>query len=144
MTLTFHTEYAFRIIIYLLLHPDKVVPTRLIAEKYGISVNHLNKVSQRLVALGVTTSTRGKGGGIKLAPTALNLKLGELMCSIEPPTEPAQCSGVGQHGACVISPVCGLRGILAGAQDAFWQHLNQYTLEDLIAKNEQQMRELLS
>lgn len=131
MTLNFHTEYAFRVIIYLLSYPDQVIPTREIAEKYNISVNHLNKVSQRLVVIGVVTSLRGRGGGILLKEEAKEMKIGDLMKSIEPQNELAQCDGGKGLGACVISPVCKLRGILAEAQQEFWEKLNESTISDL-------------
>ena len=66
------------------------------------------------------------------------------MKSLEPKTETAQCSGGGGLSACVISPVCGLRGMLGGAQDAFWQYLDQYTVEDLIKKNGSFMQSMTS
>lgn len=143
MTLTFHTEYSLRILIYLMLHPDRVIPTREIAESFKISINHLNKVSQNLVSLNIVNSSRGRSGGIKLIDASLDLKLGNLVKSLGPSTEMAKCAGGKELAACVISPVCSLRGMLAGAQQAFWTHLNQFTVADLAAKNAEQMRILL-
>lgn len=142
MKLNFYTEYALRVLIYLSLYPDQVIATRAIAEKYEISVNHLNKVSQRLVSLGFVASTRGKGGGIQLIPSSMELKLGEIISLLEPQIELAQCSGGGGIAPCVLSSMCQLRDILANAQREFWNHLNQYTLRDLTQGKDQEMKKL--
>lgn len=142
MTLTFHTEFAFRILIYLQLYPDRIIPTREIAEKYGISINHLNKVSQKLSGLGYVSSTRGKGGGIQFKHSTMEIRLGDLIRKIEPPVEIAQCMGGGGLDICAISSVCGLRSIFAEAQKAFWHHLNQYTVANLNEKNAVQLKEI--
>jgi len=142
MTLNFHTEYALRVVIYLSLYPEEVIPTRVIAEKYGISINHLNKVSQRLATLGIVESIRGKGGGIRLEESTKTMKLGDLTRSIEPQHEIAQCSGGGGLAPCIIGSCCGLRSILAEAQTAFWEHLNNYTVEDLVKDQQNPMKAL--
>jgi Rrf2 family nitric oxide-sensitive transcriptional repressor len=33
---------------------------------------------------------------------------------------------------CVVTPACGLRKVLAGGVDAFMQHLDQFTVADLV------------
>ena len=37
-----------------------------------------------------------------------------------------------ERNACVITPVCKLRGVLGEATRAFYAALDQYTLEDLV------------
>jgi len=142
MKLNLHTEYAFRVVVYLLAYPDRIVPTREIAEKFHISVNHLNKVSQSLAALDLIVSTRGKGGGITLKQEAKSLKVGDLLKTMEPQGELARCSGGGGLEPCLISSLCRLRGVLAQAQNGFWQYLNQYTVGDLVGAEAEQLREL--
>ena len=63
MKAAYHTDYALRLLIYLLTHPEGIVGTRVVAEVYGVSPNHMNKVSQHLVKLGLLNGTRGRGGG---------------------------------------------------------------------------------
>lgn len=140
MTLNYQTEYAMRIVIYLMLYPERVIPTREIADKYGLSVNHLNKVSQKLVRLDVISSSRGAGGGVKLNESSADMKIGDLMRKIEPNNEVAACAGAKTLKPCVISPVCQLRGLFAGAQQAFWDYLNQYKVSDLVHKNKPELK----
>ena len=143
MKVTYHTDYALRLLIYLLTHPDDVVSTRTVAEVYGVSLNHMNKVSQHLVKLGLLNATRGRGGGVKLSEVAREWRLGDLVRQLEPTGEIAQCSGNSTVEPCRIAPVCYIRSIFAGGTMAFYNHLNGYKVEDLIAKNADEMRQLL-
>ena len=144
MKATLHTDYAMRLLIYLMLHPEERVGTRVVAEAYDVSLNHLNKVSQHLVHLGVLEGTRGRGGGVMLKPESLEIKLGDLVRSLEPEGEIAQCAGAGSNEPCKIGPSCHLRGMFAGASMAFYQHLNQFKIKDLVAENASQMKALLA
>ena len=67
MRLTYHTDYALRMLVYLALNRGR--PSRVgdVAESYGISRNHLLKVALDLGRLGYLTSVRGRSGGIALA-----------------------------------------------------------------------------
>ncbi|GER70606.1 hypothetical protein BpJC7_19090 [Weizmannia acidilactici] len=48
-----------------------------------------------------------------------------------------------EGGACIITPVCGLKHVLHEALAAFLFVLDQYTLEDLV-KNRLSYRQLLT
>ena len=143
MRANFYTEYAFRMLIVLQLRPGKRVTTREIAEVFGISANHLNKVSQELVRMGLLTSSRGRGGGVELATGAIEQKVGDIMRQLEPAEEVAQCQGAASLAPCRISPVCKLRSIFAEAKEAFWESLNQYTIADLVKGNPDELKALL-
>lgn len=144
MKITYYTDYAFRLLIYMLLHPGETVSTRAVAESYGISVNHLNKVCQKLVQMELLSARRGRGGGIKLTESAAGWKLGDLIKELEPDGEIAQCNG-GQHDSpCKISPACHLRSLLGEAHDAFYHTLNQHKVGNLLDKNSDAIRGLLT
>lgn len=59
-------EYALRAVLFL---TDRGEPTNveLIAERLGVPRNYLSKILHRLAREGVLTSTRGQGGGFRLA-----------------------------------------------------------------------------
>ena len=84
MQLTVFTDYGLRSLMFLAAQPDKVCSVREISEHYGISRNHLVKVVHRLAQLGYISSSKGKGGGIRLACDAHKLKLGDLVRKLEP------------------------------------------------------------
>ena len=67
MQLTTHTDYALRLLIYLVSHPDRNVSTSEVSAAYGISLHHLTKVAKSLTKGGWLIAARGAGGGLQLA-----------------------------------------------------------------------------
>jgi Rrf2 family nitric oxide-sensitive transcriptional repressor len=112
-----------------------------IARGYGISRNHLMKVAQRLVAEGFVESVRGRSGGLKLARPASDLNVGEIVRSMEDLGNFVECFDASTN-QCIVTPVCGLRQVLAGGVDAFMQHLDRFTVADLVA-DQDRFRSLL-
>lgn len=133
MRLTTFSDYTLRVLMYLALDPEKLATIPAIAAAYGISENHLMKVVRQLVGDGIVESTRGRGGGIRLARPAEKIRLGEIVRPSEGSAPIVECLG-DNPGACCIVPVCRLKGILAGAFDALYDALNEYTLADLVAR----------
>ena len=101
-----------------------------VAERYGISKNHLMKVVQELSAQGYVEATRGKNGGIKLKRLPEEINIGELVRKFEQDSTFVECYGENNH--CVITPACQLKQMFSGALEQFFQHLEQFTLAHLI------------
>lgn len=135
MQLTTHTDYSLRLLIYLAIIGDDTTGTiQLAAERYGISANHLAKVAQTLVQLGYIQSLRGRGGGLKLAFPASEINLGEVVRNTEN-LRLLECFG--ETSNCPIMPACNLKRILAIAQNAFLETLDDYSLADLVTNKKQ-------
>lgn len=131
MQLTIFTDYGLRSLMFLAARPDKVSSVREIAEHYGISRNHLVKVVHRLGQLGYITSSKGKGGGIKLACDANKLKLGELVRKLEPNMQIVECFDR-ETNTCKVISACRLKHFLHDANQAFLDTLNQHSLADAV------------
>lgn len=127
------TDYSLRILIYLALKEDELVTIKEVAERYKISKNHLMKVVQELSATGYILAIRGKNGGVKLNRSPELINVGELVRMTERDSILVECFG--SDNQCVITPVCQLKNILAGAMESFFTYLDQYTLADLVQKN---------
>ncbi|MCW8196499.1 Rrf2 family transcriptional regulator [Proteobacteria bacterium 005FR1] len=130
MQLSAFSDYGLRTLMYLAAVPDRHCNVREIAEHYGISRNHLVKVVHRLSQLGYIASTRGKGGGIRLALPADELRLGDLIAALEP-MQLVECFET-ETDTCKITSVCRLKHYLFDANRAFLQSLNQHTLAETI------------
>ena len=78
MRLTRHSDYALRVLLYLGITTESLVTIGEIADRYGISRNHLMKVVNRLATHGYVETVRGKRGGIRLARPPEEINLGEL------------------------------------------------------------------
>lgn len=133
MQLTQFSDYAMRTALYLGVREDRSATVDEISRAYGISRHHLVRVVQTLTELGVVASRRGRGGGMRLAmePSAINV--GWLIRRTEPHFDMVECFKP-ETNTCPIAPVCGLKGALHRAREAFFAVLDEYTLEQLLAR----------
>lgn len=130
MQLTTHSDYAMRLLIYLAVHPgDKPATVKDAAERYGISINHLAKVAQKLVQEKLILSQRGRGGGLQLALPPAEINIGQLIRKTEN-LKLLECFN--EQTACPIESACILNSALHKAQNAFLKVLDGYTLEDIV------------
>ena len=118
---------------YVAAHPDRLTTIREMATAYGISQNHLMKVVFELGRHGVLETVRGRKGGIRLARSPENIRIGDVVRFTEAGTALVECFGTGN--SCIIVGPCRLKGILNEALDAFLAVLDGYTLDDLVRAN---------
>lgn len=131
MQLTFHTDYALRLLMLLAIEPDKLHTIEETALRYDISRNHLMKITRTLVQAGFIESLRGRGGGLRLARAAELINLGAIVRATEDSFALVECFDR-QQNTCIIASACGLRGPLEEALQAFFAVLNRYSLDDLV------------
>ena len=132
MQLTIFTDYGLRALMYLAAHQDKMCSVREIADHYGISRNHLVKVVHRLSQLGLIDSSKGRGGGIKLAIAPESLKLGDFVQMVEPHMNLVECFNKDTN-RCRVTANCTLKHYLTDAAKSFLDSLNRHTLADSVA-----------
>jgi Rrf2 family nitric oxide-sensitive transcriptional repressor len=130
MRLTAMTDYAMRLLMYVGSHPERLCTIAEIARAYGISETHLMKITHRLAQRGWLETVRGKNGGMRLAQAPENINLGAVVRDTENDLALVECFVAGN--ACVLSGRCGLTGIIQGALQKFMQHLDGYTLADIL------------
>jgi Rrf2 family nitric oxide-sensitive transcriptional repressor len=114
----------------LALRPEHLTTIADIAKDYGISENHLMKVVHQLGLAGFIETVRGKNGGLKLGRPAGEINVGQVVRRMEPDMELVPCFEA--VNACVLTPACELRDVLADARDAFMAVLDDCTLADLV------------
>ena len=141
MRLTQHTDYGLRLLMYVALKNGQRCTIREAAESFAISRNHLMKIASLLQHHGVLNATRGKGGGLQLARPANTLRLGDLVQTLEPDMALAEC--LGENNQCVVTSQCLLIGVLSDALQEFLRSLNRYTLDDICAPKQKELRGLL-
>ncbi len=73
------TRCALFAILELARDPERQISAAQIAEKYGISVNHLAKVLRDLTRAGLVEATRGAGGGYRFSGNAKRTTLYEVI-----------------------------------------------------------------
>src|SRR5690606_5167841 len=129
MQLSLHSDYALRVLMALAVN-DRQLSVEDVARQYGISRNHLAKVSKRLQVEGLVKTFRGRGGGMRLARPAEEIIVGDVVRKFENFGCFVNCFSDGP--GCPVSGLCALRFALGGALDAFLSHLDTYRLSDLV------------
>lgn len=131
MQLTRFTDYSLRVLIYLGTHPDMLATVSIISTEHDISRHHLTRVVHQLGIKGYIETTRGKGGGFRLARPPGRIKIGDVVRDMETGFELAECFRPGSS-KCLLLPACALKPVLAEAGRAFLSSLDQYSLADLL------------
>ena len=130
MRLTSMTDYSMRLLMYLTGQPDRLCTIAEIARAHGISEPHLMKITHRLAQTGWVETIRGKNGGMRLARRPDEIPIGAVVRDMENDLAVVECLG-GATG-CILAGQCGLTGIMQGALHKFLEHLDGYTLADIL------------
>ncbi len=137
MRLTLYTDYSLRVLLYLgAMNPEKLATIKEISDAYGISKNHLMKVTHELGKLGYIETIRGRGGGIRLAMKPQDIIIGQVIRQTEEDFYLVDCFNPESVG-CIISPVCNLKGALNKALQAYLAVLDEYSLGDFLHSKEE-------
>lgn len=136
MRLTLYTDYSLRVLLYLGANdPEELSTIQNISDSYGISKNHLMKVTHELGKMGYIETVRGRGGGIRLAVVPEEINIGQLVRKTEEDFYLVECFNPESVG-CIISPVCSLKGALNKALHAYIAVLDSYHLSDFLTSKE--------
>lgn len=142
MHLTRYTDYSLRVLMYVALKGEEISTISEIADRYGISKNHLMKVVQALNNNGYLIAVRGKNGGLRLGRNPEHINIGALVRDTEQALTLVDCFPGGS--GCAITPACQLKIVLAEALEHFFGVLDRYSLADLLpGRNQPQLVKLL-
>lgn len=130
MRLTQLTDFAMRVLIHLAQHPDRLCTIAEVAQRYQVSEAHLMKITHQLGRAGWVATVRGRGGGMTLALPAAEIRLGQVVRSMESDFNVVECFSTGS--SCMLTGHCKLTGVMQGALDSFMEHLDAHTLADIL------------
>ncbi|WP_332827938.1 RrF2 family transcriptional regulator [Ramlibacter sp.] len=130
MRLARMTDYAIRLLIYVAQRPERRCTISEVASAYGLSQTHLMKITNQLALDGWLGTTRGKGGGIRLARPPSAIVLGDVVRTMEPDFFIVECFATGH--ACILHGNCKLTGVMDGALRSFMDYLDSHTLADVL------------
>lgn len=126
---TSHADYALRVLLYLRVAPGGRGSVGEMADAHRVSRHHLEKVVQRLAAAGLVATSRGRGGGVRLAARPSSITVGAVMRAMESDFAVVECLGPARY--CRIAGVCGARNVFSDALDAYFAVLDTATLDDI-------------
>lgn len=130
MQLTRFTDIGLRVVMRLVTDETDSLTSRRLADELEVPYTHVAKVVGRLGELGVVHSRRGRTGGVTITELGRHARVGWLALQLEGSGEVVDCDGA---TPCPLRNACRLRGALARARTAFFDALDGYTIEDLVA-----------
>jgi Rrf2 family nitric oxide-sensitive transcriptional repressor len=130
MKITRAADYAIRLLAHLASGRGEGTSEAL-AKKLDIPFNHLAKLVQILARRGYLVTTKGKGGGLRLAVDPKKIDLTEVIEAIEGPLLISDC--LFHRESCRFSPKCKFRRTLAKAKSRMNSVLSETTIFDLAA-----------
>lgn len=133
MRLTNFSEYALRLLIFAATKPNELVTINEVSRAYGISKNHLMKITNTLSQGGFVETVRGAKGGLRLAKPANGINLAVVVRLTESGSDLVECFNPATN-TCVIFQACELTHVLHDALEAFYLSLAKVTLADLVAR----------
>ena len=131
MKLTQYSDLGLRMMMYLAHRYGEPVTIQEVSDRFGVSKNHMVKISHQLTNSGLIESTRGRNGGVRLASPPHSINVEQVLRATEDNFDLVECFNAAQNH-CVLSDVCKLSGALDRALEAFFSVLRQSTLGDLI------------
>ncbi len=129
MRLNAFTDFGLRVLTRLAGDPGNSVSTRDLADEFKVSQHHLNKVVTSLSRAGYIVTRRGRGGGIRLARPAADIRIGDVVRDLEAGVALVECFRA-DGGKCTLAQHCRLIAPLRDARASFLEELNRSTLDD--------------
>lgn len=130
MRLSEYTDYTLRVLMYCARHRQRLVTISELAEQHALSKGHLMKVVNDLARQGLIETTRGRGGGLRLAQEPEAIRIGDVVRASETDFRLVECFDAGTN-ACTLTPDCRLRHLFHAALRGYFQALDDATLADL-------------
>jgi Rrf2 family nitric oxide-sensitive transcriptional repressor len=132
MRLSQASDFALRILMATGQTDDPQTVDKL-ATQLGLAKSHVMKIVAHLAKGGYLETTRGRGGGIRLAQDPEQIRLGDVVRLIEPDLGVVACLKPDGDAICAFLPRCALKGAMARAAEAFLDSLNTQSLASILA-----------
>ena len=138
MQISRFTDLGLKVLMYLSWHSEPSTTIANIAQDLQVSKNHLVKVVHFMAQQNWLVTMRGKHGGITLAKLPQEYVLGELIRVLEQKYH-QQALPADTHGqqTAVLPSLHHLPEMFEQSLESFYQHLNQYNLQDLMSLRHQ-------
>lgn len=143
MQLTRASEYGLRGMLHLARRAaggiDEPVSLKAIGESEVISRKFLARLLKTLAGEGLVKVKRGKSGGYRLAKAPREISMLDIVEALEGPIMVNEC--VGNPSCCSQSKGCPMMSVWGEAQKKFVQELKETSLEKLVKKEAERMKE---
>ncbi len=113
-------DYATGIMNHLAHYPAQVFSAAEIAHQVHISSPTVSKILKLLLEAGLVVSSRGADGGYRIARSAQEINIAQIITAIEGAPALTECS---QHSLCSHDSICAVK--------SNWQMINHFILNAL-------------
>lgn len=130
MQLTRFSDISLRLLLYLASRDrpaSAAVTARTTSTLFHVPYTHMVKVVHQLAQHGLILTAKGRGGGLRLARSPRSIRIGEVLRLTETPTPIIDCF----TQPCPLRFDCLLKHALDDAYNAFFSHMDKFTLADM-------------
>ena len=132
MQITRQADYAARAVLHIARAENKeYISTGHVAKEQNIPPAFLPKIISQLSKAGILQTSRGAGGGIRLAREPQNITMLEVIEAIDGSIKLSVC--VGGEGTCVFEDNCPMQSVWCDIQKEMIAKLESANLAQLIA-----------
>lgn len=123
-------DYASVVMACLARHPGEVLPAAQVGAETHLEAPTVSKLLKRLAQAGLVHSFRGAAGGYRLARSAKDISLAEIVEALDGPIGLTECS-LG-HGGCERQPFCAVSRDWQGIGATIDNALRGVSLADML------------
>lgn len=136
MKLSTKGRYGLRAMVDLAVNSEReAVSISSIAKRQKISESYLEQLAGRLKKEGLIVSTRGAGGGYRLARPAEQISAGDILRALEGNLEAVECQGLKADGGCESADVCVTKIVWKKMNESITKAVDEITLRQLIEES---------
>jgi len=134
------TKYGIKALSYIARQKCEGEPVQIgaIAKSENISQKYLESIMLTLKKAGFLSSRKGKGGGYYLRRDPHDIKMVEIMRTLEGPVAMLPCVSLNYYERCADCPeeeACSVHSLMIQVRDNTLEVLNNNTLADIIEKD---------
>ena len=138
MRMSTKAQYAVRALVSLNLNSSGMpVSIKEISEREKISLHYLEQLFVKLRRGGIVNSVRGPGGGYLLARPAAEIRIDQIIDTVEEALMPLSCMNA--DGSCDCGMECTTQSVWQGLGNQIRNFLASMSLEDLTNDGRQQL-----
>ncbi|MFO7982475.1 MAG: Rrf2 family transcriptional regulator [Desulfuromonadales bacterium] len=143
MRLSTKAQYAVRAMVSLSLNSSgEPISLKEIARREELSLTYLEQLFVKLRRGHIVQSVRGPGGGYVLARPAGEIRVDEIIDSVEETLVPVSC--MDDDGSCACTDQCVTHSVWQGLGERIRNFLSSITLEDLTTEARDKLSDRLA
>ncbi|HEY9575245.1 MAG TPA: Rrf2 family transcriptional regulator [Lachnospiraceae bacterium] len=136
MKLSTKGRYGLRALIDLALYSEsEPVSIQSISERQKISMSYLEQLVAKLRKAGLVQSVRGAGGGYRLAKSAEEISVGDVLRALEGNLDAVTCKANSGDGGCDGADLCVTRFVWEKINSSITQAVDDMMLKQLVEES---------